>query len=218
MKKLCCLAIAFLLSPLANGAITYTECVANFSNGTVAAIMNTNNAQDCNIKARQCAQSYSVGFASSQYYTFPGGGPQKVGIDWSQQGGKIQTCSGGNVPVINPSPNPANNRSNNRARNVPSEFWFYYSFDPKPNWRQWTRIDHNLWTELYPNGNIGKHYVLSADTNHDGCRGTIVSPNDGAMEIFIPDIGCPNMPVTFRWNKGDWGLLERVNIGKHPPQ
>jgi hypothetical protein len=103
------------------------------------------------------------------------------------------------------------------ARNIPTEFWFYYRFDPQPNWRQWIRSDDKLWLELYPNGNVTKHRVITDDTTHDGCRGTMVSPNDGTMEIFIPDIGCPNLPLTFRWNKGPWGLVEHVTLGKHPP-
>lgn len=86
-------ALISMQPTFANAAITYTECVANFLDGTIAAVMNTQNAQNCNLTAQKCAQTYNVGFNGSQYYTFPDGSPQKIAVDWSNQNGKAQICN-----------------------------------------------------------------------------------------------------------------------------
>ncbi|MDB6140137.1 MAG: hypothetical protein JWO94_3209 [Verrucomicrobiaceae bacterium] len=91
---------------------------------------------------------------------------------------------------------------------VPHSYYFDYGFEPQPGKRIWRRIDSQTWHEIYPDGLITVFKVLG-HTTVSNTEGTVVvkwkgavektlTPNDGGLQAFIPDLGSTTMHHWYR--------------------
>ncbi len=70
--------------------------------------------------------------------------------------------------------------------------------------RLWNRRDEH-WEESYLNGNGIMYHDIASRISLNGCDGDRTVKQEGKkLEMFIPDIGCRNMTLMFRFNDNAW--------------
>ena len=100
---------------------------------------------------------------------------------------------------------------------ITRRFYYDYSAQPEPGRRHWKGIGQNFWYELYPNGKRSLFVIVDIDRVGParGIVGRRVSkastnigtPEEGAFEIFIPNVETKGFlkRISFRYfRSGNW--------------
>ncbi len=94
------------------------------------------------------------------------------------------------------------------ASTIASFDWTYLA-QPEPGNRHWSSPDGVTWTETYSSGRQEVQKVAFMATLN-GCIGAVTTKSYApTAETFIPEPGCPNMVLLFRFG-GVWGVLGRM--------
>lgn len=76
--------------------------------------------------------------------------------------------------------------------------------------RDWRRLTPKQWVEMYPGGISTLFDVIKRD-KVSGCSGTIaINQDDHAHRVFIPDKGCPGMPLYFSDDNVNWHIVSAM--------
>lgn len=86
-------------------------------------------------------------------------------------------------------------------------FDFDYRFNPDPGLRAWSLDAFNRWHERYPNGTDSVFDEVSRGSLW-ACPGFVATNSvDPDFHVFVPDMGCPRMIVSFIGHEGIWKML-----------
>jgi hypothetical protein len=84
-----------------------------------------------------------------------------------------------------------------------NEFTIQPASPPRDSTRFWTRVGRR-WEEKTPNGEVMYHWFVNR-MSLDGCKGDQTKKDeDNNLEMFVPDKGCKDMTLHYRYNKGTW--------------
>jgi len=96
-----------------------------------------------------------------------------------------------------------------------ASFDWTYRAEPEPGLRHWTSPDGVVWIETYPDGHA-ETQVVGAVARVGGCRGVITTKADSpTAQTFIPDPGCPQMVLMFRFGNEPWraiGIMRSITL------
>lgn len=96
-------------------------------------------------------------------------------------------------------------RDNDIPKPVTSFYIMFEQDDSGNKRRNWLRRGDN-WVESYVDGRTPHEFRSLGRIVVDNCPGVIAQKNDGS-QVFIPDKGCDNMWLRYRYQTKEWGFM-----------
>lgn len=104
----------------------------------------------------------------------------------------------------------------------PTQFWFYYSFQPSPGKRTWKKVDAQTWSESFGNEVIN-HYVVIGPKTLGQVRGTLLvkigadAPGDttgrGEFQVFIPNLDAHSNQIWYHSKvNNQWDTWKKLGL------
>jgi hypothetical protein len=119
---------------------------------------------------------------------------------------RVSTASGSTSRTSNSS--SSSSKNSQPVSNAVTSFYVMFERDDTGNKRRDFSRSGDVWTERVANGQTHE-FRLVGRSSVGNCPGIIARKQDGS-EIFIPDKGCNDMTLWYRYQTRDWGFFGQM--------
>ena len=131
--------------------------------------------------------------------------PTNTGAPAEPKANEIPGSQGQNGVLRNRSKDPIDDSRQDKPNAVTSFYIMFEADDTGNKRRNWSRRG-DTWIESYVDGR-SHEFRLVGRSSVDNCPGLIARKVEDGAEVFIPDKGCNNMWLRYRYQQEEWGFL-----------